>query len=103
MKAFPRAWLCFGLLSTLALGQIPDTMSFTIRNWISGGFDEILVSADGVLAVQTGGGSLFRSLDTGKSWRPFPVPGATSSSPLRGPSFDSESRLLYGFSTNGTY
>ena len=87
MKAFPRAWLCFGLLSTLGLGQVPDTISFTIRNWISGGFDEILVSADGVLAVQTGGGSLFRSLDTGKSWRPFPVPGGTTEIPAEGTFF----------------
>lgn len=104
MNAIPHAVLLFGMLSAQAIGQAQDAMSFTLRNWRSGGVDETLVSAEGVLIVQPRGGILFRSLDTGKSWRPFPVPGGPATGfSSKGPAFDSESGLLYGFSASGIY
>jgi photosystem II stability/assembly factor-like uncharacterized protein len=69
-----------------------------------GAFDETLVAADGVLFANSPGGGMFRSLDTGKSWRPFPVPGGDNNLSIENEIFyDAVSGLVYAFSGDGAY
>ncbi|MEO7423772.1 MAG: hypothetical protein ABI036_01215 [Fibrobacteria bacterium] len=105
MKVKPSILVLFGMLSAHVYGQTPEPITFNIRNWGRGsGFEETLISADGVLFANTYRGTVFRSLDTGKSWRPFPVPGVNTFGPISdGIHFDAVSGLVYAFSNNGAY
>ena len=90
--------LCVLCLSA-AFAQSPPPGSWSLLNWRDQGYVTSLASGGGVL-VAANGSQLFRSLDSGNVWHPFPVPVDSQEMGMHGRSpvwirFDSTAGLFY--------
>ncbi len=104
MNGLHRILQLGGLLTVVAFGQKLEDSTFTLRNWGGSAYLDNLVSAEGVLLTHTYGGGMFRSLDLGVSWHPFPLPVNGFTHPAQTLlQFDPTAGLFYGSTFAGIY
>jgi hypothetical protein len=73
--------------------------AWTLMNGIESGPVMGVASGEGVVIAATSRHNLFRSLDTGRTWRPFPA-GAPASPSIH---YDAQAKVFYAFADSGLY